>query len=269
MYGVLIAFKDYSVGKGIWASPWNNFAHFRALWDDFIFLRALRNTLIINGLKLVFGFLAPLLFALLLNEIGKQRFKKLVQSVSYLPHFMSWVIVSGMITEVLSPQRGIINYIVTLFGGDPTNFLADPRYFVSILIISDIWKEIGWGAILYLASIASISPELYEAAEVDGANRYHRMRFITLPSLVPVITILFILRISNILDMGFDQVLNMYNPVVYEVSDILDTYVYRTGLVDFKMDYSAAVGLFKNAIGVALLLGTNAIIRKYNEHGVW
>jgi putative aldouronate transport system permease protein len=158
---------------------------------------------------------------------------------------------------------------VTLFGGDPTNFLADPRYFVPILIISDIWKEIGWGAILYLASIASISPELYEAAEVDGANRYHRMRFITLPSLVPVITILFILRISNILDMGFDQVLNMYNPVVYEVSDILDTYVYRTGLVDFNMDYSAAVGLFKNVIGVALLLGTNAIIRKYNDHGVW
>jgi putative aldouronate transport system permease protein len=234
-----------------------------------MFIRALKNTFIIAGLKLVFGFTAPILFALLLNEIVKQRFKKVIQSISYLPHFMSWVIIASMLVEVVSPQRGIVNYLISLFGVDPINFLSSKTFFVPILVLSDIWKEMGWGAIIYLASIASISPDLYEAAEVDGANRFHKAVYITIPSLIPMIVILFILRIGNILDGGFDQILNLYNPLVYEVADIVDTYVYRVGLVQFKFDYSAAVGLFKNVVGVVLLLGANQLIRKYSDHGVW
>ncbi|MBO9599900.1 MAG: sugar ABC transporter permease, partial [Cohnella sp.] len=189
--------------------------------------------------------------------------------VSYLPHFMSWVILSGMIVEVLSPQRGIINYMISLFGGDPINFLANKTAFVPILIISDIWKEAGWASIIYLAAISSISPDLYEASNVDGASRLQKMRHITLPGLMPVVTILFILQIGQILNGGFDQVLNLYNPLVYAVGDIIDTYVYRVGLVEFRMDYATAVGLLKNVVGVALLVGTNTIVRKFNDHGVW
>ncbi|WP_127580116.1 ABC transporter permease [Paenibacillus koleovorans] len=269
MYGVLIAFKDFKVARGIWDSPWNNFEHFRTLFSDFIFLRALRNTLIISGLKLVFGFLAPIVFALLLNEIRHVRFKKITQSISYLPHFMSWVIAASMLVEIVSPQRGIVNYVITLFGGDPVHFLASKTYFVPMLIISDIWKEMGWAAIIYIASMASISPELYEASDVDGANRLQKMVHITIPAIMPVVVILFLLRLGNILEGGFDQILNLYNPLVYEVGDIIDTYVYRVGLVEYKFDYSAAVGLFKNVVGVVLLVTANLFVRKVSDHGAW
>lgn len=269
MYGVLIAFKDFNVAKGIWGSPWNHFEHFRLLFSDFVFLRALKNTLLISILKLIFGFIAPILFALLLNEIRNNRFKKWTQSISYLPHFMSWVVVSSILAEIVSPQRGVVNYFLQWFNIGPIHFLADKTYFVSLLVISDIWKEAGWAAIIYIASIASISPELYEAAEVDGANRLHKMIYITIPSIAPVIIILFLLRIGNILEGGFDQVLNLYNPLVYEVGDIIDTYVYRVGLVEYRFDYSAAVGLFKNVVGLLLLVGANQIVKKYSDHGVW
>ncbi|WP_246067036.1 ABC transporter permease [Paenibacillus koleovorans] len=269
MYGVIIAFKDFNIAQGIWGSPWNRFEHFVTLFNDFIFIRALRNTLIISGLKLLFGFPAPILFALLLNEMKWLRFKKLTQSVSFLPHFMSWVVVASMLIEVVSPERGVVNYIITLFGGDPVHFLASKLYFIPLIIISDIWKEVGWASIIYIASIVSISPDLYEAGEMDGANRFQKAWYITIPSIMPVIIIMFILRISHILNGGFDQVLNLYNPLVYEVGDIIDTYVYRVGLVQFKFDYSAAVGLFKNVVGVILLVVTNQIVRRHSEHGVW
>ncbi len=267
--GIVIAFKEYHAGLGIRPSQWNQFEHFRTLFHDSLFIRALKNTIVISGLKLIFGFAVPIAFALLLNEIKPQRFKKLTQSVSYLPHFMSWVILSGMIVEVLSPQRGIINYAISLFGGNPINFLANKTAFVPILIVSDIWKEAGWASIIYLAAISSISPDLYEASNVDGASRLQKMRHITLPGLMPVVTILFILQIGQILNGGFDQVLNLYNPLVYAVGDIIDTYVYRVGLVEFRMDYATAVGLLKNVVGVVLLVGTNTIVRKFNDHGVW
>ncbi|MCU6711919.1 ABC transporter permease subunit [Paenibacillus sp. J5C_2022] len=269
LYGVVIAFKDFKPGLGIWDSPWNQFAHFKTMFHDFVFLRAFRNTLIISVLRLIVGFTFPILFALLINEITKSAFKRTVQSISYFPHFMSWVIIAGMVVEVFSPERGIINYVITLFGGDPINFLSSKLYFIPILLISDAWKEVGWASIIYLASITSISPELYEAAESDGANRFHKMIHITLPALVPVITILFLLRLGHILSGGFDQVLNLYSPLVYEVADIIDTYVYRAGLVEFRMDYSAAVGLFKNIVGIVLLVTVNQIVRKYNDYGVW
>ncbi|MBO9610184.1 MAG: sugar ABC transporter permease [Paenibacillaceae bacterium] len=269
MYGVLIAFKDYRPGLGIWASPWNHFEHFRSMLHDFVFLRALRNTFVISLLRLVFGFSMPIVFALLLNELRTRFFKRTVQSISYLPHFLSWVIVASMVVEIVSPQRGIVNYVVTLFGGEPVNFLSSKLFFVPLLLITDVWKEIGWASIIYLASIAAISPELYEAAESDGANRLQKMIYITIPSLIPVITILFLLRLGNILSGGFDQILNLYNPLVYEVADIIDTYVYRVGLLEVRFDYSAAVGLFKNVVGVVLLVTANQFVRKHSDYGVW
>ncbi|WP_233713630.1 ABC transporter permease [Lederbergia citri] len=269
MYGVIIAFKNFSPGLGIWDSPWNDFEHFKRLFTDFMFLRALKNTLIISILKIVIAFPAPIIFAILLNEIRNQKFLKVTQSISYLPHFMSWVILSAMIIEVFSPQRGIINFIITAFGGDPVNFLASKVFFIPVLLLTDIWKEIGYGAIIYLATIASIDPALYEAAEMDGAGRFKKMIHITLPSIMPMVIILFILRLGGILNAGFDQILNLYNPLVYEVADIIDTYVYRSGLEQFQFDYATAVGLFKNVIGIIFILGANAIIRRKSEHGIW
>ncbi|MCY9656451.1 ABC transporter permease subunit [Paenibacillus chondroitinus] len=269
IYGIVIAFKKFSPGLGIWKSPWNDFAHFKSLLHDSLFIRALKNTLIISGLKLVVAFPAPIMLAVLLNEVKQVWFKKVAQSVSYLPHFMSWVILASMVGEVLSPQRGIINYVIHSLGGTPINFLADTHYFIPMLILTDVWKEIGWGAIIYLAAISSINPDLYEAADVDGAGRFKKMLHITIPSLIPMIVILFILGLGNILNGGFDQILNLYNPVVYEVADIIDTYVYRKGLEQFQLDYATAVGLFKNVVGVILIVGANAIIRKRSEHGIW
>lgn len=269
MYGLLIAFKDFSPGLGILESPWNNFEHFKRLFDDFLFIRALRNTIIISLLKILISFPAPIIFALLLNEVRQMKFKKVTQSISYLPHFMSWVILSAMIVEVFSPERGIINYFITLFGGDPVHFLASKSAFIPILIGTDIWKEIGYAAIIYLATMSSIDTGLYEAAEMDGANRFHKMIHITIPSIMPMIIILFILRLGSVLNAGFDQILNLYNPLVYEVADIIDTYVYRAGLEQFQFDYATAVGLFKNVVGILLILGANAIIRRKSEHGIW
>lgn len=269
IYGIVIAFKKFSPGLGIWKSPWNDFAHFKSLLHDSLFIRALKNTLILSGLKLVVAFPAPIVLAVLLNEVKHVWFKKVAQSVSYLPHFMSWVILASMVGEVLSPQRGIINYVIHSLGGSPINFLSDTHYFIPMLILTDVWKEIGWGAIIYLAAISSINPDLYEAADVDGAGRFKKMLHITIPSLIPMIVILFILGLGNILNGGFDQILNLYNPVVYEVADIIDTYVYRKGLEQFQLDYATAVGLFKNVVGVILILGANAIIRKRSEHGIW
>lgn len=269
MYGVIIAFKNFSPGLGIWDSDWNNFEHFKRLFTDFLFIRALQNTLIISLLKIVIAFPAPIIFAMLLNEIRNQKFLKVTQSISYLPHFMSWVILSAMIIEVFSPQRGIVNFFIAVFGGDPINFLSSKLFFIPVLILTDIWKEIGYGAIIYLATISSIDPALYEAAEVDGAGRFKKMINITLPSIMPMVIILFILRLGGILNAGFDQILNLYNPLVYEVADIIDTYVYRSGLEQFQFDYATAVGLFKNVIGIIFILGANAIIRRKSEHGIW
>lgn len=269
MYGILIAFKDFSPGLGILDSPWNNFEHFKRLFDDYLFIRALKNTIIISLLKIIIAFPAPIVFSLLLNEITRDKFKRITQSISYLPHFMSWVILSTMIVEVLSPDRGIINFVIGLFGGEPIHFLASKSAFIPMLVISDIWKEIGYASIIYLAAMASIDTALYEAAEIDGANRFHKMIYVTIPSIMPMIIILFILRLGSVLNAGFDQILNLYNPLVYEVADIIDTYVYRAGLEQFQFDYATAVGLFKNVVGITLILVANAIIRRKSEHGIW
>jgi putative aldouronate transport system permease protein len=269
MYGVIIAFKKYRIADGILGSQWNNFEHFKMLFGSLFFMRIMRNTLLISFYRLIFGFPAPIILALLLNEVGNMPFKRITQSISYLPHFMSWVVLAGIMIEVLSPQRGIVGYIYTLLGREAPNLLINKRLFRPMLILTGIWKDVGWGTVMDLAAFSSIDPGLYESAAIDGATRFQRAIFITIPSIIPVITILFILSLGAILNAGFDQIFNLYTPLVYEVADIIDTYVYRVGLIERKYDFSTAVGLFKNVIGVMLLLGTNAVIKRFSEYGIW
>jgi len=269
IYGVVIAFKDYRILYGILGSKWNHFEHFVRLFSDPYFGRIFRNTLLISLYRIVFGFPAPIVLALLINEIGSLTFKRLIQSISYLPHFMSWVVLAGIIIEILSPQRGIIGAVFQSLGKEAPNILTNVKLFRPMLILTGIWQSVGWGTIVYLAAITSIDPGLYESAAIDGANRLQRAVFITMPSLYPVMTILFILRLGHVLNAGFDQIFNLYNPIVYEVADIIDTYVYRVGLIDRQFDFSTAVGLFKNVIGVTLIFATNTIIKRFSEYGIW
>ncbi|HOJ12004.1 MAG TPA: ABC transporter permease subunit [Clostridiales bacterium] len=269
MYGVVIAFKDFKPVKGILGSEWNNFRHFKDLFTSTGFFRVVTNTLKISFLRLAFGFPAPIVLALLLNEIWHVRFKKIVQTISYLPVFMSWIVLAGVFFEFLSVQRGPINYLIKVLGGQPIDFFTDKRLFVIMLILTGIWQGVGWSAVIYLASLSSVNPELYESAELDGANRFHKAVHISLPSLTPVITILFILNLGGILDAGFDQIFNMSNPLVMEVADIIDTYVYRMGLLNAEYDFSAAVGLFKNVVGLILIIITNTLVSRISDYGVW
>ncbi len=271
MYGLTIAFKDFALLKGISGSPWAGLENFRKLLTAPSFSEVFANTIKISFLRLIFGFPAPILLALLLNEVGNARFKKVVQTISYLPHFLSWVVLAGIVIQILSPSSGIVNQIIVMFGGNPIYFVADPRYFVPMLIVTGIWKEVGWGTVVYLASITSISPELYEAATIDGAGRFQKMLHITLPALRPVVSIMFILNSGNLINAGFDQIYNLYNPAVYKVADIIDTYVYRRGLLDMKYSFSSAAGLFKNIISFALVLTTNGLVKVISgkENGIW
>ena len=269
MYGVVIAFKDFKPVKGILGSEWNNFQHFKDLFSSVGFFRVFKNTIYISLLRLAFGFPAPIILALLLNEIGHVKFKKITQTISYLPVFMSWVVLAGVFFEFLSVQRGPVNYLIKVLGGQPVEFFTDKRLFITMLISTGIWQGVGWGAVIYLASLSSINPELYESAEIDGANRFHKAVHISIPFLTPVITILFILNLGGILNAGFDQIFNMYNPLVMEVSDIIDTYVYRMGLLNAEYDFSAAVGLFKNVVGVIFIIISNSIVARISEYGIW
>ncbi len=270
MYGALIAFKDFKPMIGIMESPWVGFKHFeRIISGTTDFARVLRNTIVISFLRILFGFPAPILFAILLNEVRNTFFKKITQTISYLPHFLSWVILAGIITQILSPSVGVVNKAIESFGGTPIYFLTKGNWFVFILIFSGVWQGIGWGSIIYIASITSVDPQLYEAAIIDGAGRLKQVIYITLPSITPVITIMLIFTVGGILNAGFDQIFNLYNPVVYDVADIIDTYVYRVGLVSFDYSFSTAVGLFKNLVGFALVILTNLIARRLGEYGIW
>ena len=269
IYGVMIAFKDFRYDLGIIGSKWNNFAHFKTLFSSGYFYVVLRNTVIISFLRIIFVFPAPIILALLLNEILNTRFKKIIQTISYLPNFMSWVVLAGIIGEILSPQRGIINYILTLLGLDSIYFLTSTTFFRPILILSSIWQGVGWGAIIYLATISAIDIGMYEAAEIDGAKRFQKVFHITLPSISPVIVLLFILSFGSILDAGFDQIFNLYNPLVYDVADVIDTYVYRMGILSAQYDFTAAVGLFKNVIGISMIFIVNTIAKKFSDYTIW
>ena len=273
MYGNIIAFKDFRLGRGFLGSRWVGLQHFEDFFRNPYAWRIIRNTVVISGLKLLFGFPVPILLALLINELANQPFKKAVQTVSYLPHFMSWVILATILVEILSPQSGPIAQIAVWMGRPPPDVLQTGSLFRPMLIVTEIWKEMGWQSVVYLAALTSIDPELYESATVDGANRVQRAVHITLPSLLPVITILAILRIGNLLSGGFDQIFNLYNPLVYEVADIIDTFVYRRGLGGeggrHQYDFAAAVGLFKSVMAVLLILGAHKIARRLTGQGVW
>lgn len=269
LYGIQLAFKDYKIAAGIFGSEWVGFKHFARMFSASDFLQIFRNTIVISLYHIVFGFPAPIVLALLFNEIRRQSVKRIAQSISYLPHFFSWVILGGILSTLLSPTTGIVNQIIEWLGFDPIYFLGDKRYFRFTLVASGIWKEVGWGTIIYLAALSGVDVHLYEAAVVDGANRWKQTLHITIPCIMPVIAIMFILRIGNLLDAGFDQVLNLYNAAVYEVGDILDTYVYRVGITQMQYSFTTAVGLFKNVIGFALVLGANYVIKKSGQEGLF
>jgi len=272
MFGIVIAFKDispYDAINDIFYGEWVGFRQFRRFFNSYYFWNILGNTLIISGLKLLWGFPAPIILALLMNEVRHTRFKRVVQSISYMPHFLSMVVVAGLITNLLSTSVGPVNGLIRELGGQPISFLTRPEYFRSILVGSHVWQTVGWGTILYLAAMANIPPELYEAAAMDGANRWQQARYITLPSITFVIILLLIFAIGGLLNAGFEQILLLYSPSVYSVADIIDTYVYREGLIGQEYSYAAAVGLFKSVVALLLLLGANRLAKKLGQPGIW
>ncbi len=269
MYGVVIAFKDYYPRVGVFHSEWIGFKNFEKLFSGIYFLPVLRNTLVISFAKLIFGFPMPILLCLLLNEVKNLKFKKAVQTISYLPHFIGWVVLAGIVKEVFSPSRGIVNYIIQALGGEPIFFLGSKEWFRDILVGTSIWKDCGWGTIVYLAAIAGIDSQLYEAADLDGANRLQKIRHITLPGIVPIIVIMFILKVGQVIDDDFDQIYNLLNAQVMEVGDVIGTYTYRVGLQQMNYGYSAAVGLFKNVIALILVTCSNWLAKRLSDSSLW
>jgi putative aldouronate transport system permease protein len=269
MFGLIISFKNYKIFQGIWESPWVGLDNFTKLFTSLKFYEVLRNTFLISIYKIVFGFPAPILLAILINEVKNKYFMRSVQTFVYLPHFISWVVTSGLVISFLSPIDGFVNGVIKWFGGEPIFFMGLPEYFRSILVGTDIWKEFGWSAIIYLAALAGISPEIYEAAIIDGASKIKRIVHITIPSIMPTIIILLLLRIGGVLNAGFEQVFSMYNPAVYNVGDIIDTYVYRVGIIERNYGFSSAVGLFKSLIACMLLLGANGLAKKLKQDGIF
>jgi putative aldouronate transport system permease protein len=269
MYGAMIAFKKFDIVKGVWGSPWVGFRYFKQFFDDYYFWRLIKNTFMISINQIIWGFPAPIIFALLLNEIRAARFKKLVQTISYLPHFISTVVVCGMIFDFVS-RNGLITDIFVFFGGERTNLLAYPQYFRTIYVGSGIWQEIGWGAIIYLAALSNIDTEQYEAAKIDGAGRFKQLLYVTLPGIMPTIIIMLILKVGHIMSVGYEKVMLLYNPNTYETADIISTYVYRKGIGEGgQFSYSSAVGLFSSVLNFILIVGTNYISKKTNEVSLW
>ena len=272
MGGALIAFKDISPFDGLegfFDAPWVGLKHFERFTSSVYFYDVIENTIIISGLKILFGFPAPIIFALLLNEVLRMSLKRVMQTISYLPHFISWVVTAGMITALLATSGGLITETINDFTGSNINFLGNKDYFVSILVTSHVWKTIGWSSIIYLAAMSSIDPALYESARIDGANRLQMAWHITLPSIMFVIVIMFLLEIGNLLEAGFEQILLLYSPSVYKVADIIDTFVYREGLLALKYSFAAAVGLFKAVIAFVLLYTANRLANRLGQTGLW
>ncbi|WP_411955788.1 ABC transporter permease [Cytobacillus oceanisediminis] len=270
MYGVLIAFKDYSFTDGIigsdWANPW--YKYFQQFVESPYFTQLMANTFLISFYKLFFGMIPAIALAILLNECRISWFKSLIQTLSYMPHFLSWVIIYGICIALLSESTGLFNRWLIEVGGNAIPFMTSTDWFRTILVGSEVWQNLGWGAIIYLAAIAGINPSLYEAAKVDGASRIRMIWHITLPGIRNVIIMLFILKLGHMLDAGFEQIYIMYNIQVYPVADIIDTWVFRTGLEQMNFSLAAAVGLFKSAIGLVLVIGANRIARRWGE-GIW
>lgn len=270
MGGIVLAFKKYSFMKGIWGSAWVGLQYFETFFKSYDCVRLLRNTLTVGFLKCILEFPFAIIFALLLNEIRHVKFKKITQTISYLPHFMSSVIIITMLQRILAPNDGVINQIIALFGGDgSTFFLMKAKYFYGILFTLDIWKNIGWDSIIYLAAISGVDPSLYEAAEIDGCNKFKKTWHITLPSIRGTIGVLFILGIGGLLSSGFDQIYLLRTPGNMELADTLDTYVVRVGLANGQFGYATAIGLIQGIVGLILVLGCNKLSKKVTEVGIW
>lgn len=266
MIGVVMSFQDFSFRKGYFGSDWVGLQHFQWLWENAAFRQAFINTIVINTLRIVIGFPAPVILALLINEVRITFFKRTIQTLTYLPYFMSWVVLAGIFNDLLSRDYGAVNSLIASFGLPRIDFLQDPAVFPWTLVLTEIWRTVGWSSIIYLATIAIISPTLYEAAKVDGATRLQKIRYITLPSLRPTMVILLLLSIGNVLRVGFDQVFNLYNPLVYQTGDVIQTYIVRSFSMSPNFSRLAAAGFVQAFLGMLLLLGANQIVKRM-RHG--
>ncbi len=269
MYGITIAFKDFSIVKGIWNSPWVGLKQFQYLWKSRDFWRVLRNSLEISLLRMVCGFPAPLLLALMLNEMRSRKYKRTMQTILYLPHFLSWVIVVGLLYNLLSPTTGILNYFRRASGQIPIPYLTDASRIRGVMVLADIWKGAGWGTIVYMASMTAIDPNLYEAAMIDGASRLKRIWYITLPCISSTIVVLLILRTGSLMSNGFEEIYLLQNSMTIDVMEVFEVYSYTVGLKEGRYSFSTAVGLFTSLVGCVLLFGTNTLSRKVRGYGLW
>lgn len=266
---ITMAFKEFNIFRGLQESPWVGLDHFRRLFSTEEFYQVFRNTLLINVYRIVFLFPAPIIVALFLNEVVNVGFKRVVQTIIYVPHFLSWVVVAALFIQILSVDGGLVNQILVSLGIEPIPFLMEKRFFRGILVFTAGWKDVGWNTIIYLAAITAIDPQLYEAAMVEGANRLQKMWHITLPGIASTIVVLLLLRLGQILGSNIDQVLMLYNPLVYEVGDVLATYVYRVGLGKMEYSFGTAVGLFNSVIGFILVISANALTRRISDRSIW
>lgn len=271
MYGIVISFKEFYASKGILGSEWLEpfYQNFEWLFEQEYFFRALRNTLIISLLKLAICFPIPIILALFLSEVPFMRARKTMQTMMYMPYFFSWAVIASILYTLLATNNGMVNNIITAIGGTKVNFLTDEGWFYVILILAEIWKNAGWGTVIYVAAITNVNADLYEAAKMDGCSRFRTMRSITIPSISPIIVVLFIMQVGGIMNAGFDPIFNLYNASVYNVADILDTYVYRLGISSGEYERAAALGLFKSVVNIILLLGCNALVKKLTGQGMY
>lgn len=269
MFGNIMAFEDYSVGKGFFHSEWVGFRWFREFFSSVYFGRLMKNTLLISIYSLIIGFPIPVIFALLLNEIKDGPFKRITQTISYLPHFISVVVVVGLLFNFLSPIDGVVNVFLKSMGKDAVNFMSEPGWFRTLYIGSNIWQNFGWDSIIYLAALSSVDPQLYEAAQIDGAGKFKQMLHVTLPAIMPTIIILLIMNVGNIMNVGFEKIILMYSPATYETADVISTYVYRRGILGSQFSFSASVGLFNSVINFALLFTVNKISNRVSEISLW
>jgi putative aldouronate transport system permease protein len=269
MYGLQIAFKDYSMFKGIEGSPWIGFEHFETLFNNDDFIRAIWNTAILSGYNLLFAFPAPIILALMFNEILHQFYKKSAQTIVYLPHFISTVILAGIVITAFSPSAGIVNTVIGWFGLEPVYFLSKPEWFRPIFIGSTIWQEAGFSSIVFLAAIAGVNPSLYESAVVDGASRWQMVWKITLPSILPTILIMLIIRIGNLLEVSFELVILLYQPSTYQTADVVNTFIYRQGIQAGQYDLAGAAGLFNAVVAFVLVMTANTISKRYSKTSLW
>lgn len=269
---IQIAFKRYSIVQSVWEMPWarnNGFEYFIRAFSNRDFLYAVRNTFMLNFLDLVIGFPAPIILALLLNELRLRRFKRFTQSVAYLPHFLSWIIIAGLARQLFAPTNGMVNIVLRRMGFEPIPFLNDPTHWVFTYVLLGVWKNVGWNTIIYLAALTNINPELYEAAAIDGAGRFQRIWYITLPGIKPTIITLLILSLGHIMSSEFDRPMALGNALVHNVSNVIATFVYTYGIRGLQFSLTTAVGLFQSVINVIFLLTANALAKKFGERGIW